>query len=77
MSLSCLGNEKHLHVEGSTRGGNPDRFSTPKKRYRHTYFEAVDFVSGKAEREFQQSDLGLVSAVERHFCLILQMAIKI
>ena len=45
-------------------GSQPHRFASPKDRYRHAYFEALDQTCGEIERRFDQSDLSLVLKIE-------------
>ena len=46
------------------QGGNPHQYQTPKDRYRHLYFEALEQATGEIERRFQQSDLHIINKLE-------------
>ena len=46
-------------------GSQPHRFASPKDRYRHAYFEALDQACGEIERRFDQSDLRICCAGNR------------
>lgn len=45
-------------------GSQPHRFTSPKDRYRHAYFEALEQTCGEIERRFDQSDLSVVLKME-------------
>lgn len=45
-------------------GASPHRFATPKDRYRHAYFEALDQACGELENRFDQSDLTIIHDME-------------
>lgn len=45
-------------------GSQPHRFASPKDRYRHAYFEALEQTCGEIERRFDQSDLSVVLKIE-------------
>lgn len=45
-------------------GQTPYRYSVPKDRHRHIYFEALEVVVGDVERRFEQSDLQLAQEIE-------------
>lgn len=44
-------------------GQNPHRYSVPKGRYQHFFFEALKVVVGEVERGFEQSDLKLAQEI--------------
>lgn len=50
-------------------GSSGHVYSSPKDRYRHVYFEALDLASEEVNRRFEQSDIKIMS----HFYLKLQM----
>ena len=52
-------------------GQDPHRYSVPKDRYRHIFFESLEVVCGEVERRFEQSDLQLAQEIE---CLLLSAA---
>ena len=45
-------------------GAQPHRYSSPRDRYRRSYFEVLDHASGEVRRRFEHSDLAIVSEVE-------------
>ncbi len=48
-------------------GVEPYRFVSPKDRYRHAYFEALEQACGEIDRRFDQSDLSVVVEIESFF----------
>ncbi len=45
-------------------GAQPHRYSCPKDRYRHAYFEVLELASGEVDKRFDQSDLGVIQEIE-------------
>ncbi len=45
-------------------GVEPYRFVSPKNRYRHAYFEALEQACGEIDRQFDQSDISVVVEIE-------------
>ena len=45
-------------------GVQPHCYQTPKDRYRHLYFEALELASGEVERRFKQSDFLIIENLE-------------
>ena len=45
-------------------GGQPHIYQTPKDRYRHIYFEALDLAYGEVERRFNQADFHIIQKME-------------
>ena len=45
-------------------GGETHRYASPEHRYRHAYFEVLDYAIGEIVRRFDQSDLAIVREVE-------------
>ena len=44
------------HVDNAS---SPHRYQSPKDRFRHAYFEALELAVGEVERRFEQSDMKL------------------
>ena len=45
-------------------GDSPHRYSSPKDKYRHDYFEVFELAAGEIERRFEQSDLSTTTEIE-------------
>ena len=45
-------------------GGSPHRYSNPKDKYRHDYFEVFELASGEIKRRFEQSDMSTIVQLE-------------
>lgn len=48
-------------------GDAPHRYKTPKERYRHIYYQALELVKGEIERRFNQPDFKIIQKLE---CLL-------
>ena len=49
------------HVDNAS---SPHRYQSPKDRFRHAYFEALELAVGEVERRFEQSDMKLIKEME-------------
>ena len=45
-------------------GAQQHRYLSPKHRYRHAYFESLEYACGEIQRRFDQSDIAVISEVE-------------
>ena len=45
-------------------GDSPHRYSSPKDKYRHDYFEVFELAAGEIEIQFEQSDLSTTTEIE-------------
>ena len=45
-------------------GAQPHRFTCPRDRYRHAYFEALEQACGEVEKRLNQSDVSVVADIE-------------
>ena len=46
-------------------GVTPHRYQSSEDRYRHSYFEVLEVVSGVIERRFDQQDLKIIKDIEQ------------
>ena len=52
-------------------GQSPHRYSVPKDRHQHIFFEALEIVIGEVEQRFEQADLKITEEIEH---LLLSVA---